>query len=412
MVECWLPYGRTESHVSVPLRDLLEVVGPEPKGPTSDPVEIIRGSLRNPLGAKPLHEKVERGVSTAIAIDGTIYPHLAAASSSTIVGELIETGLSKDDIVIVVGNGCRDRSEPKLLEALEGEQMLEGVEVVEHSRNSSNLTELGRTSKGTNVVLDSRFTGTDVRIVVGEIVLDAHAGFKGAPTTILPALSSMHTIEMNRSRSFDRGVAPGEFEENPVLEDILETARKAEIDMTLNLVAGPHGELLGACSGGVEEAWRQAVSDLGSSFRVEAKADADIIVVSAGGSRFDFDLYHGVWALRSALDVAKRGASIILLAECPEGLGAEGLSKLAHVDILDELKRRYILGGEAVHLIKSTLRTSEIFLVSALPGILAEPLGLKVYGTANGALREVVRRRRGRRTLVLTHGCSTLPVVT
>lgn len=412
MVECWLPYGWTEAHVSVPLRDLLEVVGPKPKGPTSDPVEIIRQSLRSPLGAKPLHEKVERGVSAAIAIDGTIYPHLAVTSSSTIVGELSETGVSKEDILIVVGNGCRGRSEPKLLKALEDEQMLKGVEVVEHSKNTSNLTELGKTSRGTNVELDSRFTERDVRIVVGDVVLDAHSGFKGAPTTILPALSSIRTIEMNRSRSFDRGVAPGELEENPVLEDILETARMAEIDLTLNLVTGSHGELLGAYSGEVEKAWRQAVSNLANSFKVEAKANADIIVVSSGGSSFDFDLYHGVWALRSVIGVAKKGASIILLAECPEGLGAEGLSKLAHVDILDELRRRYILGGEAVHLIKSTLRTSEIFLVSALPGILAEPLGLKVYRTANDALREVVKGRRGRRTLVLTHGCSTFPVAT
>jgi len=410
MVECWLPYGRTEAHVSVPLRDLLEVVGPEARRATSDPVEAIRGSLRSPLGAKPLHEKVERGASAAIAIDGTVYPHLAAASASIIVRELGSAGMSMEDIVIVVGNGCRERSEPQLLEAFEGDEGLGGVEVVEHSGGSADLAELGETSRGTRVEVDGRFAGADAHIVVGEVVLDAHAGFRGAPTTILPALSGMATIEMNRSRAFDRGVAPGEVGENPVLEDILEAARMAEVDLALNLVVDPHGGLSGAYSGSVEGAWRQAVSELGDSFRVEAEANADIIVISAGGSKFDFDLYHGVWALRGAAEVAKRKASIILLAECSEGLGADGLSKLAHVDLLGELRRRYMLGGEAVHLIKSTLRTNEVFLVSALPSILAEPLGLKVYGTVNDALREAVGGRRGRRTLVLTHGCSTLPV--
>jgi len=244
------------------------------------------------------------------------------------------------------------------------------------------------------------------------VLLDPYTGFRGSHCTILPALSGLATIEMNRSLAFEENVAPGVVEGNTVIADVLEAARLAEVDFAINLVENPHGRLLKIYSGGLEESWRRAIADLGDSFRVEAEADADVIVVSAGGIKFDFDLYHGIWALRSAIDVAKRGASIILLAECPEGLGAEGLSNLAHVDILDEFRRRYMLGGEAVHLIKSTLRTSEIFLVSALPGILAEPLGLKVYGTANDALREVVRGRRGRRTLVLTHGCSTLPVVT
>jgi len=29
LVECWLPYGRTEVHVSVPLRNLIGMVEPK-----------------------------------------------------------------------------------------------------------------------------------------------------------------------------------------------------------------------------------------------------------------------------------------------------------------------------------------------------------------------------------------------
>jgi len=143
---------------------------------------------------------------------------------------------------------------------------------------------------------------------------------------------------------------------------------------------------------------------------VKAEADADIVVVSAGGIKFDFDLYHGVWALHNASQVAKKGSTIILLAECSEGLGADGLTKLSQVDRLSELRRRFMLGGEAVHLIKSTLRRNEVVLVSALPGYLAKPLGFSLARTANDALSSVVEGRRGRRTIVVTHGCSTLPV--
>ena len=87
--------------------------------------------------------------------------------------------------------------------------------------------------------------------------------------------------------------------------------------------------------------------------------------------------------------IAKKGATIILLAECADELGAEGLETLAQVDTLSELRRRYMLGARAVHLIKSVLRRNEVILVSALPGYLAEPLGLSVERTASDAFEKV-----------------------
>ena len=153
------------------------------------------------------------------------------------------------------------------------------------------------------------------------------------------------------------------------------------------------------------------MADLGDSYKVKGEANADVIVVGAGGRRFDFDLYNAVWALNGVSAIAKRGATIILVAECLEGLGANGLQTLSEVETLSELRRRYMPGARAVHLIKSTLRRNQVVLVSALPDYLAEPLGFTVERTANAALGRVFERRRGRRTLVVTHGCSTIPFV-
>ncbi|KON30360.1 hypothetical protein AC482_03970 [miscellaneous Crenarchaeota group-15 archaeon DG-45] len=410
MVECWLPYGRTEAHISVPLRDLIGVAEPEPGQPAPDAVEAIRDSLRNPTGAAALEQLVEPGTPIAIAIDGTISPRAASAAASSIVEELKLAGASVGNTSIVIGNGCRERSDPLLVEALKVHEALQGVDVVEQRAGSQNLVDLGTTSRGTKVEVNGRFAGAGLRIAVGEVLLDALAGFRGAHTVVLPAISGLTTIEANRSLAFDESAAPGVVEGNPVLADVLESARMAGIDFAVNLIESPLGGLLGARSGGLEESWRRAIADLGDSFRVEAEADADVIVVSAGGIKFDFDLYNGAWALRGASQIAKRDATIILLAECSEGLGAPGLAKLSHIDSLSELRRRYMLGGEAVHLIKSTIRRNRVVLVSTLPRHLTEPLGLSSARTANDALESAVLGRRERRTLVITHGCSTLPV--
>lgn len=410
MVECWLPYGKTEVHISVPLRNLAGVAEPGLGQPTPNMIEAIRDSLRHPIGAKSLDDIVEPGVSVAIAVDGTISPHVAVAAVSSIVEELGRAGISIDGTAVIIGNGCRKRSDTGLLEALKGQEALQDVRVFEHTCNTANLVDVGTTSRGTKVNVNGHFAGADVHVVVGGVLLDAFTGFRGAHSTVLPAISGLETIEMNRRDAFDEKVAPGFIEGNPILADVLESARIAGVDIAVNLIENPQGRLLKACTGELEESWRQAVSYLGDAYKVKVEADADIIVISAGGVKFDLDLYHGVWALHGASQIAKKGASIIFLAECSDGLGADGLTKLAHVDSLSELRRRFILGGEAVHLIKSTLRKNEIVFVSALPGYLAEPLGFSLARTANDALNSIVKRGRGRRTLVVTHGCSTLPL--
>jgi nickel-dependent lactate racemase len=183
------------------------------------------------------------------------------------------------------------------------------------------------------------------------------------------------------------------------------------VDLALNLITDGWGRIASAVAGGIEPSWKMAVEKSGDLPQLRAEADADIIVVSAGGDRFDFDLYNAVWALRGIAPLVKKGATIILLAECTQGLGAEGLESLAQVDTLAELRRRYVLGARAVYAIKSTLRgNNEVILVSALPGYMAEPLGFTVERTANAAFQRVMERRRNRRTLVVTHGASSLIV--
>jgi len=411
LVECWLPYGKTEVHLSIPLRNLLGMAEPDLGQPVLNQSEMIKESLRSPLYTKPLIEVLEPGASVAIALDGTITSHVATAAVSSIVEQLVLAGVSLENVAVVIGNGCREQSDPGLVEALKGDESLAGIGVIEHTRRSMDLVEVGTTSGRTKVEVDSHFAEADFHILVGEVLLDAFTGFRGAHSAVLPGISGLTTMEENRRRVFEKNAAPGVIEDNPVLIDALEAVRLARVDFAVNLIPNPNGRLLKAFSGGMEESWRRAVQELGDSYRVKAEANADIIVISSGGSKFDFDLYHGIWALHSASLVAKKGSTIILLAECSEGLGVDGITKLSHIDSLSELRRRFLLGGEAVHLIKSTLRRNEVVLVSALPDHIAEPLGFSVERTANDGLSAVVQKRRGRRTLVVTHGCSTLPVL-
>jgi nickel-dependent lactate racemase len=251
----------------------------------------------------------------------------------------------------------------------------------------------------------------DFKIAVGELSPDHFAGLRGAQSTVVPALASREGLIRHREIAFQGDVVPGVFEGNPAHSDQIEACELAKVNLALNLITDGWGRIASAVAGGVEPSWKMGVERLGDSPQLRAEADADIIVVSAGGDRFDFDLYNAVWALRGIAPLVKRGATIIFLAECTQGLGAEGLESLAQVDTLAELRRRYVMGARAVYAIKSALRgNNEVVLVSALPAYLAEPLGFTVERTANAAFQRIMERRRNRRTLVVTHGASSVIV--
>lgn len=411
MVECWLPYGKTDVYVSVPLRNLLGTVEPVKGQPSLDPRRTIIESLDEPIESKRLEDLAKPGARIAVAIDGTMAPPLAASAVSAIVETLSRTDLPTSNISIIIGNGLRERGNPDLLNAVRSYGGVQGLSVIEHSRAAENLASLGKTSMGTEVEICNMFVEADIRIAVGEVMVDHFTGLRGAQNSVLPALSGQKTITQSRSVSLSREIAPGVVEGNPAHSDSMDAALLAEVDLAVNLVTNGWGELGKACSGNLEKSWEKAIMELGDSYGVKAEENADVIIVSAGGGRFDFDLYNSVWALESVSSITKKGATIILLAECAEGLGAGGLETLSQVDTLSELRRRYMLGARAVYLIKTTLRRNEVVLVSALPSYLAKPLGFDVERTANDALKKVYESRRGRRTLVITHGCTTMPYV-
>ncbi len=411
MVECWLPYGKTEVYLSVDMNHLLGTVKPQDVEPETPLMQIILDALAEPAGSRSLDELVGTESTVAIAVEGTTTPQIASTALSVLVNELVTLIVPKSRITIIIGNGARGQSSKELLEAINSNPRLSDVRLIEHTLDSANLADLGKTHRGTPVKLNREYAEASLKIAVGETLVDSYTGFRGAHTAIVPGLCAQATVEAYRSLIFKGAVSPGVIELNPVKEDALQVVEMAGVDLALNLVTSHQGKLLSAHAGGVMESWGKAITDLAGSYEVAAEGGADIVVVSAGGSKFDFNLYNAGWALGSASKVVKKGGTIILIAECPEGLGAGGMSSLAHVDQLSELERRYVLGGEAVHMLRRVTKRNHVTLVSSLPRYLAEPLGLEVARTANEAYENAVRSRRGRRTLVIPHGCSTIPLV-
>jgi len=422
MVDCWLPYGDTEVYVSVELESLMEIAELVDVEPEKTATEILTDAIMEPSG-QTLESLIEPGVDVAVAVDVYSSPQAVVQALSLLSKMLVEFIVPKDRITILLGNGEFEKENRMLRDAINETPELKEIQIIDHTRNTTNLIDLGETLKGTPVEVNRRYHEAKLKIAIGETRIDYLTGYAGA--SIVPGLASPKTINEYKRTYFDTDVTPGVIELNPIKEDVLEAVAKTGIDFALNLVTNKEGKIIAAHGGGYEESWGKAINSLADKPEITTEGNADIVIVSAGGAPFDQSLYQSLWALQNASKAAKRNGTIVLLAQCVNGLGAEAFTQLARcvnglgaeaftqlarVDDISELKRRYMIGAETLAVLKKTQKTNRVILVSALPGYLVDSLGLDNARTANEAYQRAIQSRRGRKTIVIPYGSQSILV--
>ena len=406
MVDCWLPYGVTEVYVSVEMDYLLGIAEQSRVEPEKPPSEIVAEAIAE----SSLGELLGRETTVAIAVENYSSPNAVAQALRELVKSLVELIVPKDRITIIIGNGDHAKNSSPVIDAIKKSSDLNSIRIVEHNRDTSGIVDLDSTNRGTPVQVNGSYHGATLKIAVGETRLDQYMGFSGAHNAVVPGISSLETIKGNRKLYLDGKITPGGIELNPIKEDALEAVKMVGLDYTVNFVTNHTGRILAAHAGGGEETWGKAINSMSNHYEAHHEGNADIVVISAGGSPFDQSLYSASLALLNAAQASKKNGTLILLAECGSGLGAEAYNELSQVIEASEFKRRYMYGAEALKEVKNVLKNHRVILVSALPGYIVESLGIEPARTANEAYAQAVRTRRGRRTVVIPNGLTTLLV--
>jgi nickel-dependent lactate racemase len=404
LVDCWLPYGNTEIYVAVEMDNLINILQPEETKTSKVFNDEMLQALDEPVASPTIDGLVMQEPKVVIAIEGSTSLHYASQSVTAIVKQLVELIVPSERITILIGDVMRENGRNDIVEALRDTGCLSNIKIVDHTWYNSNIVELGSTHSGTPILVNREYAEANMRIAIGETRLDSHTGFTGAHTAIIPGIASPQTLIENRRNYFKADIEPGVLELNPVKEDQIEAVKKTNLNASVNIAVSPRGELLGIYYGGFEESWGKAVTALGGGYELKADVQSDITVASAGGSRFDFNLYNASWTLREASKITKRNGTIILLAECSEGLGSEAFTKLSRVTDSSEFERRYTYGADALQMITKLIRNQRIILVSGLPSYLVEPLGIESARTANEAYQLAIGGRRSRSTYIVPFG--------
>ncbi len=379
----------------------VEVVLPE-ELPAAGEGEIEK-SLENSIG-KRLEDL--QGTSASILLSDITRPAPSHLMLPPLVKGLNENGISKIDLVFALGTHRRMKPE-------EEKVLLKDCAGLPHRQHDpSRCTLLGETGRGTPVEILESVASSDLIVATGNIEYHYYAGYSGGAKALLPGVSSERSVVKNHELMRNPLAASGRLD-SPVRQDMEEAAGLAGLDFILNVVLNSRREIVRSVAGDFLQAHRAGAAVVDRMYRRSVKP-AEIVVTCAGGRPKDLNLFQAQKALDNAKRAASPGGSIILVADCSEGLGNEVFERWAcearsAEGCWERFGREYEFGGhKAAFLAKESLE-HQLILVSSLPDEKARMCFFEPAKTLEGALASA-RSRQGKDAsmLVMPHGNLTL----
>jgi len=281
---------------------------------------------------------------------------------------------------------------------------------VQHDKNRCVF--LDYTNRGTPVEVFEEVMQSDLKIATGNVEFHYYAGYSGGAKAILPGVCSERSVNKNHSMMVDPLARSGCLK-SPVRLDMEEAAGMANLDFILNVVLNSKKEIVRAVAGDYIDAHRDGVKVVDQMYRKEVQP-AEVVITCAGGRPKDINLFQAQKAMDNAKYAVIPGGSLILLAECAEGLGNPVFERWAKeatcaADCVDRFGQEYEFGGHKAALIAKESLNHDLILVSKLPPKVAEMCFFRHASTLDQALA-MARERQGKdaKTLVMPYGGLTL----
>jgi nickel-dependent lactate racemase len=316
-----------------------------------------------------------------------------------IVQTLMDLGCPAENMKIIIALGTHDDMPPSLFPRLAGAWCSRNIEILNSAnRNQARLQEIGITPFNTRVFLTAEAVAADHVIVFGGILHHMLAGFGGGRKYILPGIAGYDTIQQNHSLAMDETGAPhpwvrqAELEKNPVNQDM-----EAALDLFLQdktctyaaVAANGMGRIFYARVGPLKETFHHGCQALNRACCVSLPRKGDFVLVSAGGIEIDTQLYQAMKALVNAVNLAKKGASVLFVAGCSDGVGNETFARAMKTfkDAPEQLGKKlagtFDMPAYVALRLMTILRQYRVTLVSDLSCSLTRELGF--YHVTDGA---------------------------
>jgi hypothetical protein len=276
----------------------------------------IADQCGQPIGAKSLRELAEGKKTVAISFDDLTRTTPAYAVTPWLVAELAQAGINDQNILFIGSFGTHRAMTQEEVARKLGVPIAKNYAWVNHNV-FDNLKETGTTTRGNKVLLNQTFLAAGLKICISGIKVHQDAGYGGGAKAVLPGLAALPTVEYNHTQILTKvkTTGPVKIFRNDMRLDMIEAARMAHVDYTLQILYNDRLRPTRICAGDIVDAHHAGVRVAAKSYCTPTFKDADIVVANAYPQ--NAQAYHGaLWIDYSLRD----GGTGVLIVQHPLGL--------------------------------------------------------------------------------------------
>lgn len=294
-------------------------------GPEMNESEI-KQAIDNPIGTPRLSDLAKGKNNAVIVVDDITRPTPVSKIMPIVLEELeIQGSIPKENITILLAVGAhRPMKRHDCLLKL-GEDIVNNYNIENH-HPYENLTNLGKSSIGTPIDINTTYYKADLKVAIGGVIPHVFAGFGGGAKIVLPGVSGIRTLEANHSAGM-KGTGAGIGRMTPIREDIEEIAEIVGLDFSINAILSENGNITAISAGHFRDAHRKAMEIGTKVYNTILPRDNHICFLNAYPE--DSELNQIAKAFNLFLTAPKnfldRKGSIVLLSSSHEGRGFHSL---------------------------------------------------------------------------------------
>ncbi len=389
--------------------------------PTID--DLLNQALDNPVHADSFSRASAHKNRIGIVVPDITRPAVSRHILPLIVTRLNSMSYSDDQITVFFARGIHRHHTDVEQRYLLGDELAGRIRCRDHNAYAERnyFCHLGTTRAGTPVIVNKELLDHDGIILLGSSSFHYFAGYGGGRKLLIPGMAAFKTCRANHLLLLDEdgnrrpGIAPGYLRWNPIHLDMLEAAAYVSPDFCINVIVDTHNTIEHIIAGHWCSSHEHACHYLFKKHSFPVEHRFDVVLVSCGGSPRDINFIQAHKALEMGFMLTGKGGTLVLVAECPDGMGHPELASWFEYENLAEmhanLVENYHIYGQTAYATRMKSSDTDILLYSQLDDAMVEKMGMIPIASLEGA-ECFIHEKHGKKFsgAILPHGAQILPV--
>ncbi len=412
-----IPYGKKQISAKIP--EPCKILLPKP-GDQVDEHQRISDALKHPVDMCSFSDFIDQSSKLLILVNDASRP----TPTSKILDIISQKLLTCSEVIFLIATGTHSPPTKEELAQIFGKhyQIFKDNIIIHDAKNTSQLTKIGTTSRGTIVSVNTLVLEYTNILVIGSVEPHYFAGYTGGRKSFLPGVSAYETIEMNHKHAVHDQADSLILNGNPVHEDMMEAVSllKNKHIFSIQSVLSYDHHIHRVIAGDITTSFEQAIPFTKQLYHIPIKQKANI-VISAASYPLDRDLYQSQKAIENAKHALEKHGVLILVSQCREGLGSRTyFDILCANQTIDDMKHschaEYKLGYHKALKIKELSSWANLWAVTDLEDDQIQNAQFIPYHdlqqAIDAALLLIKKQGKKPRTLILPQGSITIPRIT